>query len=61
MALTGSPTSLPLFESMELLGRDIVRERLRVALDVLGGVSAKEQKAWQAPPRPFEAKEPVGV
>ncbi len=52
IAMTGSPTSLPLFDSMALLGRDIVRERLRVALDALGGVSAKEQKEWQraAPP-----------
>jgi glutamyl-tRNA synthetase len=59
VAMTGSPTSLPLFESMELLGRDIVRERFRVALDVLGGVSGKEQKAWQA--RPAEVKETVGI
>src|SRR6202035_3739077 len=36
VAMTGSPTSLPLFDSMELLGRDLVRERVRVALDVLG-------------------------
>jgi glutamyl-tRNA synthetase len=52
VAMTGSPTSLPLFDSMELLGRDICRERFRVALDVLGGVSGKEQKEWQrlAPP-----------
>lgn len=47
VAITGSQTSLPLFDSMELLGRDLARERLRVALDVLGGVSAKEQKEWQ--------------
>ena len=47
VAMTGSPTSLPLFDSMELLGRDIVRERFRVALDALGGVSAKEAKEWQ--------------
>ena len=47
VAITGSPTSLPLFESMALLGRDMCRERLRVALDTLGGVTAKEQKAWQ--------------
>jgi glutamyl-tRNA synthetase len=46
VAMTGSPTSLPLFDSMELLGRDIVRERLRVALDAFGGVSSKEQKEW---------------
>jgi glutamyl-tRNA synthetase len=51
VAMAGAPTALPLFDSMELLGRDIVRERLRVALDALGGVSAKEQKAWQALPR----------
>ncbi len=47
VAITGSPTSLPLFDSMELLGRDLVRERLRVALDAFGGVSSKEQKEWQ--------------
>ncbi len=35
VAITGSPTSLPLYDSMELLGRDLVRERLRGALDVL--------------------------
>jgi glutamyl-tRNA synthetase len=48
VAMTGSATALPLFDSMELLGRDIVRERLRVALDAFGGVSSKEQKEWQA-------------
>ena len=47
VAISGSQTSLPLFDSMELLGRDLCRERFRVALDVLGGVSAKEQKEWQ--------------
>ncbi|MBV8530055.1 MAG: glutamate--tRNA ligase [Candidatus Eremiobacteraeota bacterium] len=35
VAITGSPTSIPLYDSMELLGRDIVRERLRNALGVL--------------------------
>lgn len=48
VAMTGSPTSLPLFDSMELLGRDLCRERFRVALEALGGVSAAEQKAWRA-------------
>jgi glutamyl-tRNA synthetase len=47
VALTGSPTSVPLFESMELLGRDIVRERLRYALERVGAPSAAEQKAWR--------------
>jgi len=49
VAMTGSPTSIPLFDAMEILGRDLARERFRVALDVLGGVSAAEQKAWRAP------------
>jgi glutamyl-tRNA synthetase len=35
VAITGSPTSIPLYDSMELLGRDIVRERLRNALALL--------------------------
>jgi glutamyl-tRNA synthetase len=35
VAITGSPTSIPLYDSMELLGRDLVRERLRNALRVL--------------------------
>ncbi len=47
VAMTGSPTSVPLFDAMVLLGRDICRERFRVALEALGGVSGKEQKEWQ--------------
>lgn len=47
LAITGSPTSVPLFDAMEILGRDICRERLRVAIDALGGVSANEQKEWR--------------
>jgi glutamyl-tRNA synthetase len=35
IAVTGSPTSIPLYDSMELLGRDLVRERLRDALALL--------------------------
>lgn len=35
VAITGSATSIPLFDSMELLGRDLVRERLRDALALL--------------------------
>jgi glutamyl-tRNA synthetase len=35
VAITGSPTSIPLYDSMELLGRDLVRERLRNALDLV--------------------------
>ncbi len=47
VAITGSQTSLPLFDSMELLGRDLCRERLRGALELFGLPSAKEQKEWQ--------------
>ncbi len=36
IAVTGSPTSVPLFDAMEILGRDVVRERLRHALEALG-------------------------
>ncbi len=54
IATTGSAQSIPLFESMELLGRDLVRERFRVALEKLGGATKNEQEAWKklldAPP-----------
>ncbi len=46
VAITGSATSVPLYDSIDILGRDIVRERLRVALEVLGGVSSSELKEW---------------
>jgi glutamyl-tRNA synthetase len=48
VAITGSPTSIPLYDSMELLGRDIVRERLRGALELLGAPTEREKKAWQS-------------
>ena len=47
IAITGSPTSVPLYDAMELLGRDMVRERLRSALEILGIPSAKEQAEWK--------------
>jgi glutamyl-tRNA synthetase len=48
VAVTGSPTSIPLYDSMELLGRDMVRERLRDALAVLGPPSNREKEEWQS-------------
>ena len=48
VAITGSPTSIPLYDSMELLGRDMVRERLRNALDLVGAPSKREQEQWKA-------------
>jgi glutamyl-tRNA synthetase len=50
VALTGSPTSVPLYDALVLLGRDIVRERLRSALNTLGAPTASEQKIWRAAP-----------
>jgi len=47
VAVTGSSQSLPLFDSMVLLGRDVVRERLRVALERLGGATSAEQDGWR--------------
>jgi glutamyl-tRNA synthetase len=48
VAITGSPTSIPLYDSMELLGREIVRERLRGALELLGAPSKRELEEWSA-------------
>jgi len=47
VAVTGSPTSVPLYDAMEILGRDIVRERLRHALEMLGLPSKREQEEWK--------------
>ena len=48
VAISGSPTSIPLYDSMALLGRDLVRERLRNALDLMGAPSKREQDEWKA-------------
>ncbi|MHB8388315.1 MAG: hypothetical protein ACYDBH_01885 [Acidobacteriaceae bacterium] len=42
MALTGSTQSLPLFDALGLLGRDVCRERLRQAIRTLDAVSIPE-------------------
>ena len=44
VAISGQKVSLPLFESMELLGREIVRDRLRLAMQALGGAGKKVAK-----------------
>ncbi len=49
VAITGSATSIPLYDSMELLGREIVRERLRCALDLLGAPTKRELEEWKRP------------
>ena len=59
VAITGSPTALPLFESMELLGRDLCRERVREALTTLGGSTSREQDAWREQRNGVSAGAPV--
>ena len=44
IAVSGRAVTLPLFDSLAYLGRDLVRSRLRSAIDALGGVSKKEAK-----------------
>ncbi len=44
VAIAGTPNSWSVMESMEILGADISRARLRFAIEVLGGVSKKEGK-----------------
>ncbi len=47
VAIGGKPVTLPLFDSMALLGADVTRMRLRSALEALGGVSKKEAKRFE--------------
>jgi glutamyl-tRNA synthetase len=47
IALTGSAVSVPLFDAAAILGRDLSRERLRDALNRLGGVTAEEASEWR--------------
>ncbi|MGB5077652.1 MAG: hypothetical protein WBO17_09255, partial [Sphingorhabdus sp.] len=55
IAVTGQPQGVPLFDAVTHLGRDIIRERLRHAMELLGPATAKEAKAWgdllNAPPK----------
>ena len=44
VAISGKPVSPPLFDSIEILGPDMTRARLRHAIGVLGGVSNKQAK-----------------
>lgn len=44
VAVTGGPVSLPLFDSMAVLGPDLTRARLRQALAVLGAPSKKRRR-----------------
>ena len=45
--MTGSAVSTAVLESIDILGIDIVRARLRHAIDVLGGISKKQSKSLE--------------
>ena len=47
VAISGQSVSLPLFDSMVILGADLTRMRIRDAVEVLGGVSKKLAKKWE--------------
>ncbi len=48
IAVTGAAQGVPLFEAVTHLGRDILRERLRHAMELLGPATKKETEAWAA-------------
>lgn len=46
-AITGQASSVSVLDAMAHLGPDLTRFRLRQALELLGGTSKKEVKAWE--------------
>jgi glutamyl-tRNA synthetase len=44
IAVSGNAVSTPLFDTLQILGPDLSRARLRTAIEALGGVSKKQQK-----------------
>ncbi len=46
VAIAGTPNSWSVMDSMEILGADMTRARLRHAINVLGGLSKKETKRF---------------
>lgn len=52
VALSGKTSAISVIDSMDILGIDMTRIRLRDAIEVLGGVSKKAAKKWE---KEFEA------
>jgi len=46
IVISGSPVSVPLFDAMEILGRDLCRARLRYAVDLAGKPQSDEKRKW---------------
>ncbi len=57
LAILGSPQGVPLFDAITHLGRDILRERLRHAMELLGVATKKEVEAWATLLLAIEVKE----
>ena len=47
VAISGKAVSTSVFESIDILGLDISRARLRHAIEVLGGLSKKQMKKYE--------------
>ncbi len=47
IAISGTAASISVIDSMDILGPDMSRARIRHAIDVLGGVGKKKQKALE--------------
>jgi len=47
VAISGEKASTPLFQSMEILGSDMVRMRIRRAIEALGSISSKKMKVLE--------------
>lgn len=61
VALSGQAVSTPLFESLEILGADVSRARLRHAVDALGGISKKQGKAYDKQYAALAARPPANA
>ena len=53
VAVSGRPTAPSIMDAMAIIGSDMTRARLRHALEVAGGPSKKEAKAWEKEYRSF--------
>lgn len=47
VAVSGRPTAPSIMDAMAILGSDMTRARLKAGLELLGGPSKKEAKAWE--------------
>ncbi len=53
VAISGTPVSTSVYDSMAILGADMTRTRLRHAVNTLGGLSKKQTKKWEKDYREF--------